>query len=97
MAAGHNALRRSGPGQKHAVSLLHWLKWVVPIFGSTARCIIRLVSFPTSLAQATPARVSNDLGLRLLVECSMGHHRPGGAGDLVGQRDGRDLGRAALQ
>jgi hypothetical protein len=33
--AGHNALRRSGPGHKHAVTLLHWLKWGVPIFGST--------------------------------------------------------------
>jgi hypothetical protein len=35
MAAGHNALRRSGPGQKHAVALLHWLKWGVLISGST--------------------------------------------------------------
>ncbi len=35
MAAGHNALRRSGPGQKHAVSKLHWLRWGVLISGST--------------------------------------------------------------
>ncbi len=35
MAAGHNALRRSGPGQKHAVSMLQWLLWGVPISGST--------------------------------------------------------------
>ena len=35
MAAGHNALRRSGSGQKHAVKELHWLKWSVLIFGST--------------------------------------------------------------
>ena len=35
MAAGHNTLRRSGPGQKQAVNLLHWLKWGVLIFGST--------------------------------------------------------------
>ena len=35
MAAGHNALRRSGPSQKHAVKMLHWLKWGVLIFGST--------------------------------------------------------------
>ena len=35
MAAGHNALRRSGPGQKHAVAMLQWLKWGVLISGST--------------------------------------------------------------
>ena len=35
MAAGHNALRRSGPAQKHAVSLLHGGKWVVLIIGTT--------------------------------------------------------------
>ena len=35
MAAGHNALRRSGPGHKHAVAMLQWLKWGVLISGST--------------------------------------------------------------
>jgi hypothetical protein len=35
MAAGHNALRGSGPGQKHAVAVLQWLKWGVLISGST--------------------------------------------------------------
>ena len=35
MAAGHNALRGSGPAQKHAVWLLHGVKWVVLIFGTT--------------------------------------------------------------
>ena len=34
LAAGHNALRRSGSDQKHAVSSLQWLKWSVLIFGS---------------------------------------------------------------
>jgi len=33
-AAGHNALRRSGSDQKHAVNKLQWLKWSVLIFRS---------------------------------------------------------------
>jgi len=33
-AAGHNAFRRSGPGQKRALEVL-WPVWVVPITGST--------------------------------------------------------------
>lgn len=35
MAAGPNALRGSGPCQKHAVAMLHWLKWGVPFRGPT--------------------------------------------------------------
>ncbi len=35
VATGHNALRRSGPGQKHAVAMLQWLWWGVLISGST--------------------------------------------------------------
>ncbi len=40
MAAGHNALGRSGPGQKHAVAKLHWLKWGVLVSGSTGSCAL---------------------------------------------------------
>ena len=35
IAAGHNALRRTGPGQKHALKWRHGTKWVVPVFGPT--------------------------------------------------------------
>ena len=35
MAAGHNALRRSGPGQKHALKRRRGTNWVVLIFGPT--------------------------------------------------------------
>ena len=34
MTAGHNAVRRSGPGQNLALEVL-WPKWVVLITGST--------------------------------------------------------------
>jgi hypothetical protein len=35
MAAGHNALRGSGPGQKPALEAL-WRKWGVPVRGRLA-------------------------------------------------------------
>ena len=35
IAAGHNALRRSGPGQFYVLERRHGTKWVVPIFGPT--------------------------------------------------------------
>src|SRR6266542_1668839 len=37
-AAGHNALRGSGPGQKPAFEM-HWHKWVVLIAGSTGSAL----------------------------------------------------------
>ena len=37
-AAGHNALRRSGPDQKHAFEM-RWHKWVVLIAGSTGSAL----------------------------------------------------------
>jgi len=38
MAAGHNAFRGSGPGQKLAFEML-WPKWVVLITGSTGSAL----------------------------------------------------------
>ena len=34
-AAGHNALRKSGSGQKHALEVAQWPEWSVPILGPT--------------------------------------------------------------
>src|SRR6266702_1764119 len=46
-AAGHNALRGSGPGQKPAFDM-HWHKWVVLIAGSTGSAL-RAVGPPNFL------------------------------------------------
>jgi hypothetical protein len=46
MTAGHNALRRSGPGQKPAFEM-QWHEWVVLIAGSTGL----LFAFPTFLSR----------------------------------------------
>lgn len=52
MTAGHNALRGSGPGQKHAFEM-PWPKWVVLIAGSTGTAL-RAVRPPNRYV--TPAR-----------------------------------------
>jgi hypothetical protein len=47
MAAGHNALRGSGPGQKHALEA-PWRKWVVLVRGRLAWVRYRSLLSPTS-------------------------------------------------
>ena len=67
MVAGHNALRRSGLGQKHAVNLLHWLKWGVLIFGSTGS-----VHYPSVALSNLVSASCSRAGLKLPVIRALG-------------------------
>ena len=97
MTASHNALRGSGPGQKPAFD-----NNAMAQVGCPDRRIDRLCITCCSLLQPShhagcPARSR----LRrkrdgLPVTVALGHHRPGHACDLVGKRDGGDLGRPPL-
>ena len=92
--AGHNALRGSGPGQKPAFdnALAH--------VGCPDRRIDRLCITCCSPSQPShhagcPARPrSRRKGDGFLVALALGHYGPSHSGDLVGEGDGGDLGRA---
>jgi hypothetical protein len=94
MTAGHNALRGSGPGQKHAFddAMAH--------VGCPDRRIDRLCITCCSPSQPShhagcPARSRLPRKCRgLFVTLALGHHGPGHPRNLVGERDGGDLGRA---
>ena len=94
MTAGHNALRGSGPGQKPAFDN------AMALVGCPDRRIDRLC-----ITCCSPSQPSHHAGcparsrLRrqrdgLLVTLALGHHGPGHPSNLVGKRDGGDLGRA---
>jgi hypothetical protein len=53
MAAGHNALRGSGPGQKHALKA-PWREWVVPVRGRRAWVRYRSAALSNFVARITP-------------------------------------------
>ena len=95
MTAGHNALRGSGPGQKHAFDN------ALALVGCPDRRIDRLCITCCSPSQPShhagcPARSRSRRKCGgFLVSLALGHHRPGHPGDLVGERDGRDLRRVA--
>ncbi len=58
MAAGHNALRGAGPGQKHALQVALWHEWVVPVCGPTGvGALFDQLPFPTSLRGESLPRV----------------------------------------
>ena len=95
MAAGHNALRRLGPGQKHAlfrrngtsglsrsVGRLAWVRYSI---SALSNLVVR-ENFP-------PVRFAalSCLWQRCPVFLVADHHGPGHAGDLVGQRNGGNL------
>ena len=94
MTAGHNALRGSGPGQNRAFDN------AVARVGCPDRRIDRLCITCCSSSQpshhaGSPARS------RLPRKCdgvpislTLGHHGPGHPRNLVGERDGGNLGRA---
>jgi hypothetical protein len=97
MTAGHNALRGSGPGQQHAFDD------AMARVGCPDRRIDRLC-----ITCCSPSQPSHHAGcparsrLRrqrdgLLVTLVLGHHGPGHPRNLVGKRDGGDLGRTATQ
>src|SRR4029450_1332200 len=83
---------------KTAHSKMLWPKWVVLIAGSTGTAL-RAVRPPNRyVTPGCPARSR----LRrerdgFLVAFVPGHHRPGHPGELVGERDGSDLGRSPRQ
>ena len=94
MTAGHNALRGSGPDQKHAFdsnAMAH--------VGCPDRQIDRLC-----ITCCSPSQPSHHAGCparsrlprkrdRFLVSLAPGHHGPDHSRDLVGERDSRNLGR----
>jgi hypothetical protein len=97
MTAGHNALRGPGPDQKLAFDD------AVALVGCPDRRIDRLC-----ITCCSPSQPSHHAGcptrsrLRrkrdgFLVSLALGHHGPDHSRDLVGECDGRDLGRPACQ
>src|SRR5258705_503723 len=79
---------------KTSHSTMRWHKWVVLIAGSTGSAL-RAVRPPNLHITPIPARSR----LRrqrdgLFVTLALGHHGPGHPRNLVGKRDGGDLGRA---
>jgi hypothetical protein len=97
MTAGHNALRGSGPGQKPAFDN------AVARVGCPDRRIDRLCITCCSPSQPSHhAGCPSAMSLRrkrdgFLVALTLGHHGPGHPCDLVGERDGGDLGRPPRQ
>ena len=91
MTAGHNALRGSGPGQKLAFDN------ALAQMGCPDRRIDRLC-----ITCCSPSQPSHHTGCPMrsrsrrersgfFVAFAPSHHRPRHPGDLVGERDGRDL------
>ncbi len=97
MTAGHNALRGSGPGQKGAFDN------ALALVGCPDRRIDRLC-----ITCCSPSQPSHHIGCPMrsrsrherggfFVAFALGHHRPRHPGDLVGERDSRDLRRSPRQ
>ena len=95
MTAGHNALRGSGPGQKHAFDSNAMAQVGCPDRRIDRLCITCCSPSQPSHHAGCPARSR----LRrkrdgFFVALALGHHGPGHPRNLVGKRDGGDLGRA---
>ena len=92
MTAGHNALRGSGPGQMPAFDN------ALAEVGCPDRRIDRLCITCCSPSQPfTSRRTPDAISSRrqcdgFLIALPFGHDRPGHTSDLVGERDGGDLG-----
>ena len=59
MAAGHNALRGSGPGQKPALEA-PWRKWVVPVREPTGVGVLQVLCSLQHRARGSAPRVPID-------------------------------------
>src|SRR5664279_4822886 len=102
VAAGHNALRGSGPGQKHAFD--NALAQVgCPDRRIDRLCITCCSPFPTftsrrgirrDLVYAASLRSKRD---RFIVSLAPGHHGPDHPRNLIGERDCSDLDRPPSQ
>src|SRR6266545_2760554 len=79
-------------------STMHWHMWVVPIAGSTGSAL-RAVRPPN--LHVTPDDPARSRSRRkrdgFFVAFALGHHGPSHSGELVGERDGGDLGRPPRQ
>ena len=101
-AAGHNALRGSGPGQKLAFD--DALAQVgCPDHRIDRFCITCCLPFP-AITPRLPDAISFARRFALTgqrdgfpVAFALGHHRPGHARDLVGERDRRDFRRPPFE
>ncbi len=79
-------------------STMRWHKWVVLIAGSTGSALRAVCPFQPSHHAGCPTRSQSRRERdRLLVALTSGHHGPGHPRDLVGKRDGGDLGRPPRQ
>src|SRR4029453_6737607 len=79
---------------KSTHSKMLWPMWVVLITGSTGSAL-RAVRPPNHyITPGSPGVISlcRERGW-FLVPLALRHHGPGHAGEFVGERDGRDLGR----
>ena len=100
-AAGHNALRGSGPGQK--LAFIDALALVgCPDHRIDRFCITCCLPFPAITPRLLTRSRSSSLRLtgqreRFPVALACGHHRPSHARHLVGERDRRDLRRPPLE
>src|SRR5918911_1401977 len=83
---------------KSTHSKMPWPVWVVLIAGSTGAALraVRPPNRYVTPAMSARSRLGRQRG-RLLVAFVPRHHRPGHPGELVGKRDGRDLGGPAGQ
>src|SRR5215471_18154417 len=98
MTAGHNALRGSDPGQKHAFD--NALAQVgCPDRRIDRLCITCCSPLPTFTSRRMLSGVISSRRKRggFFVTLAPSHYRPGYPGELVGERDGRDLGGSPRQ
>src|SRR5271168_687444 len=79
-------------------STMRWRKWVVLIAGSTGSALRAVRPFQPSRHAGCPTRslLCRECD-RFLVALAPGHHRPCHSGNLVGERDGGDLGGPPCQ
>src|ERR1700761_5396485 len=83
---------------KSTHSKMPWPKWVVLIAGSTGTAL-RAVRPPNryDAPGMTGTIPLSGKRARLLVALALRHHCPGHSGELVGERDGGNLGRSSRQ
>ena len=98
MTADHNALRGSGPGQQHAFDNNAMAQVGCPDRRIDRLCITCCSPSQPSHYAGCPAR-SRLPGKRdgFLVTLTSGHHGPGHPCNLVGKRDGSNLGRLSCR
>src|SRR6516162_538420 len=81
-----------------AHSTMLWPKWVVLIAGSTGSALRAVRPFQPSHHDGCPTRsLSRRECDGFLIALASGHHRPYHPGNLVGERDGSDLGGPTRQ